>query len=95
MSAPTWNSDCLRWRGRKLTGRLAHYCDDWDGLPVDETTPHELCCCACALPEHNGFPPWEEVERLREQALRASMPPLYRRLWWWLRSLFERDSLPI
>ena len=27
------------WRHTLLTGRLAHCCDDWGGLPIDETTP--------------------------------------------------------
>lgn len=34
-------------RGRVLTGEMAHYCFDWDGLTVDETTPDELDCCHC------------------------------------------------
>lgn len=42
-----WQRDCLHWRGRVLMGRFAHYCGDWDGLPVDETTPDELECCSC------------------------------------------------
>lgn len=33
-----WISECLRWRGVVLTGKRAHYCYAWDGLPVDETT---------------------------------------------------------
>ena len=41
--------DCLHWRGRVLVGRYAHYCNDWDGLPVDETTPEWPCACADAL----------------------------------------------
>lgn len=38
--------DCLRYRGKILTGAKAHFCWDWDGLPVDETTP-EFECCTC------------------------------------------------
>lgn len=41
-----WNEDCMRWRGRVLTGEKAHWCWDWDGLPVDETTP-EWPTCTC------------------------------------------------
>lgn len=41
-----WTSDCQKWRGRVLTGDFAHYCDDWDGLPVDETTA-EFTTCKC------------------------------------------------
>jgi hypothetical protein len=40
-----WEDDCLRWRGKVLTGTYAHYCYDWDFLPVDETTPEFSCCC--------------------------------------------------
>lgn len=93
--ASTWEQECRRWRGRVLTGKLAHICDDWDGLPVDETTPHELCCCSCLLPEKNGFPPESEVERLREKALRDSMPPWHVRVRWWFQNLFARDELPL
>jgi hypothetical protein len=40
-----WNKDCLYWRGKILTGEYSHYCNDWDGLPIDETTPEWPCCC--------------------------------------------------
>ena len=41
-----WKADCLHWRGVVLTGVLAHWCWDWDFLPVDETTSEiEGCCC--------------------------------------------------
>lgn len=41
-----WKADCLRWRGKVLTGRQAHWCPDWDFLPVDETTL-EINGCNC------------------------------------------------
>jgi hypothetical protein len=41
-----FDRDCLKERGRILTGRGAHYCHDWDGLTVDETT-REWSCCSC------------------------------------------------
>jgi hypothetical protein len=41
-----WIVDCLRWRGRVLTGKKSHWCWDWDGLPVDETSD-EFDCCGC------------------------------------------------
>jgi hypothetical protein len=46
---PEWIADCRRWRGRVLTGKMAHWCGGWDGLPVDETTPEWPCECAEAL----------------------------------------------
>jgi len=39
-----WDEDCLLWRGAVLTGRGAHWCGEWDDLPVDETCPEWPCC---------------------------------------------------
>lgn len=39
-----WIEDCLRWRGEILHGDHIHWCYDWDGLPMDETTG-EHCGC--------------------------------------------------
>jgi hypothetical protein len=41
-----WKQDCLHWQGRVLTGEKAHWCMDWDCLPIDETCP-EIDCCNC------------------------------------------------
>jgi len=41
-----WEFDCAKWRGKVLNGPDAHYCFDWDELPVDATTP-EYDCCTC------------------------------------------------
>lgn len=41
-----WQEDCRKWRGVVLRGEKAHWCYDWDGLPVDETTP-EFSSCTC------------------------------------------------
>lgn len=43
-----WQEDCLRWRGKVLTGRYGHWCPDWDYLPVDETTPEWPCPCSAS-----------------------------------------------
>jgi len=40
-----WIEDCVRWRGTVLRGFYAHWCHDWDCLPVDENTPEMDCCC--------------------------------------------------
>lgn len=37
-----FQEDCLRWRGSMLTGDFAHWCGEWDGLPVDETCNWEV-----------------------------------------------------
>ena len=44
--SPAWIADCMRWHGKVLTGAKAHWCFDWDELPVDETTS-EFDCCTC------------------------------------------------
>jgi hypothetical protein len=49
-----WVDDCLRYRGMVLTGRFAHWCQDWDGLPVDETCGQEFECCSCELEGRDG-----------------------------------------
>lgn len=41
-----WEADCLKWRGHVLTGRYAHWCGEYDDLPVDETCENEWPC-AC------------------------------------------------
>ena len=41
-----WERDCQHWRGRVLTGKSSHWCYEWDGLPIDETTPEWPCACA-------------------------------------------------
>lgn len=43
-----WAQDCLTWRGVKLTGRYAHWCYEWDDLPMDETCPEWPCNCGIA-----------------------------------------------
>lgn len=46
VSQDWWKEECLRYRSKVLTGNHAHICDDWDGLPVDETVD-EYSCCTC------------------------------------------------
>jgi len=52
-----WEADCLKWRGRVLTGENAHYYFDWDELPIDETCPEWPCSCH-AMDEKRK---WEEI----------------------------------
>lgn len=41
-----FEADCLRERGRALTGVRAHYCPEWDFMPIDETCKEiEACIC--------------------------------------------------
>lgn len=50
-----WEQDCLRWRGVVLNGAAAHWCRDWDGLPIDETCPEWPCICAAELIDRAGM----------------------------------------
>lgn len=44
--APThWETDCMEYRGAVLTGRYAHWCAEWDDLPIDETCEEWPCDC--------------------------------------------------
>jgi hypothetical protein len=57
-----WLEDCDRWIGRPLTGDKSHWCYDWDGLPVDETTD-EFKVCTCwnvgyTVEDHQGESTW-------------------------------------
>lgn len=54
---PEWSEDCLRLRGRVLTGKWAHYCWDLDGLPIDETCP-EFSFCTCEMDESHEPRSW-------------------------------------
>jgi hypothetical protein len=49
-----WIADCMEFRGCVLTGRYAHWCNDYDGLPVDETTYEWPCICAKDLIAERG-----------------------------------------
>jgi hypothetical protein len=41
-----WALVCARYHARVLMGDYAHFCADWDELPVDETC-EEFECCTC------------------------------------------------
>ena len=43
-----WIDDCMKFWGKVLTGEKAHWCYEWDGLPIDETCK-EFECCICEL----------------------------------------------
>lgn len=41
-----WAHQCLKWQDKILTGKMCHYCPDWDYLPIDETCmEYEACNC--------------------------------------------------
>jgi hypothetical protein len=41
-----WVEDCKKWRDKPLNGPFAHWCFEWDGLPVD-MWQREFTCCLC------------------------------------------------
>lgn len=43
---PEFDDDCLKWWGRVLRGAYAHWCAEWDDLPIDEHC-NEFFCCSC------------------------------------------------
>lgn len=45
-TSSSWVRDCYKWRGEVLLGSKAHWCREWDDLPVDETTS-EFDACTC------------------------------------------------
>ena len=45
--------DWKRWPANVPMGKLAHYCRDWDFLPVDEHSP-EFECCLCFTREERA-----------------------------------------
>jgi len=45
-----FEEECLRWHGRNLTENYAHYCPDWDYLPIDETCVEFQSCTCPKLP---------------------------------------------
>ena len=54
----TFEEECFRWRGRVLKGECAHLCDDWDGLPIDETCPEWPCACASDIHRQQEAGTW-------------------------------------
>jgi len=59
----TFEGDCMRYRRRILTGKYAHTCWDWDGLPIDETCEEWPCACQAELEKQvSALPPPPEVK---------------------------------
>lgn len=56
----------LRAEMATLKGKLRHYCDDWDQMPIDETCP-EMQCCHC---EFEAFES-SEVEHIVAEAAKS------------------------
>lgn len=53
-----FEQDCISCWGRVLTGKYAHFCNDWDYLPIDETC-HPFAYCNCDYIE------WDTTEKNR------------------------------
>lgn len=54
-----WIDDCIEFYGKVLTGKFAHWCPEWDGLPIDETCP-EFKVCTCYSEKDMTPELWEE-----------------------------------
>lgn len=64
-SVAAWEQDCHHWRRQLLTGIHSHWCQDWDGLPVDETCPEWPCTCALKGKDVEGLDIGEAVRALK------------------------------
>lgn len=74
MSKPSqqWITECRNYYGEVLTGWYAHWCNEWDGLPIDWKSS-EFTCCSCyssplfkllrAIRTWRDKKFWEEKER--------------------------------
>jgi hypothetical protein len=51
---PQFVEDSMKWRGRVLRGKYAHWCPEWDELPIDETCSEWPCNC--------GFQEWKDAQ---------------------------------
>ena len=48
-----FEEDCLKTYGVILNGKCAHYCPEWDFMPIDETVPEfEACNCEWEFKDH-------------------------------------------
>lgn len=66
MSTENWVEDCKRWHGKEMTGRFAHWCNEWDGLPTDETC-EEFAVCSCLwMPESERADKDAAVKAMRD-----------------------------
>lgn len=54
-----WIDDCKEFWGKVLTGKYGHWCNEWDGLPIDETC-QEFKCCNC-------FVDTAEIRKIKEE----------------------------
>jgi hypothetical protein len=72
ITQPNWARDCQHWRGLVLVGSCAHWCNDWDGLPVDETSD-EWSSCTCLMRSTNNLHCWEDGPRIDDDCGRTCM----------------------
>jgi len=48
-----WEEGCMQYRGVLLRGKHGHWCEEWDGLPVDENCDEwgkDPAHCICGFP---------------------------------------------
>lgn len=44
-----WEEECMKYHGRVLEGDKAHWCPEWDYLPIDSSCEMEMESCSCDL----------------------------------------------
>ncbi len=54
-----FDQDCQHHYGKILTGKYKHYCNEFDGLPIDETCI-EFAYCLC-------FEKNKEIEQIQDK----------------------------
>lgn len=63
-----WEEDCMRDRGKVLTGAHAHWCPEWDGLTIDETCFEWPCGCSIS---DSARASQSQIEEPRNEATRT------------------------
>lgn len=53
----SWVQDAYSWRGHAMLGKYAHWCQEWDDLPVDETTEEWASCTCYPIEVYKAHPP--------------------------------------
>lgn len=66
-----WRENCIKERGKVLTGKYCHWCMEWDELPIDETTPEWPCGCLAMVQRIEN----EEREALAKPDADVPVPP--------------------
>ena len=67
MPSKDWIEDSTHWWGRVLDGAFAHWCLDWDELPIDSTCM-EIIACTCY-----DSPEFKAVQQVQQELFDADL----------------------